>query len=177
MGQKTRRVVTGHNSKGKSVIMMNDDAPDVRVFKHYGGTAVTDLWMTTSVPADNLRIEDVGTRNFAIEPPPGGTIFRIIEYPPDHVRFADIDREAAFREMGASHAMVKEGARHPGMHKTSTVDYVVVLSGEIYAVMDEGEVLLKVGDCLIQRGTSHAWSNRTNEPCRIAVVLVDANPV
>jgi mannose-6-phosphate isomerase-like protein (cupin superfamily) len=127
--------------------------------------------MTTSVPADNSRIEDVGTRDYAIEPPPGGVIFRVIDYPPDHVRFADIDREAAFREMGASHAMVKEGARHPGMHKTNTVDYVVVLSGEIYAVMDEGEVLLKAGDCLIQRGTSHAWSNRTNE------ALVDADPV
>ena len=66
--------------------------------------------------------------------------------------------------------------RHPGMHKTDTVDYAIVLSGEIYAVMDEGEVLLRAGDCLIQRGTSHAWSNRTQEPCVIAFVLVAAKP-
>ena len=176
MAQKTRLIVTGHNAKQKSMFIMDGDAPHVRVFKHYGGTTVTDLWMTSSVPADNSQIEDAGARDFAIEPPKGGTIFRVIEYPPDKVRFANINREAAFREMGASHAMVKEGVRHPGMHRTDTLDYVVVLSGEIYAVMDEGEVLLKAGDCLIQRGTSHAWSNRTNEPCRIAFVLVDADP-
>lgn len=177
MAQRTRRVVTGHSADGKSIIVMGGDAPNVRVFEHYGGTAVTDLWMTSSVPADNSRTEDIGARDFTIEPPPGGTVFRVIEYPPDHVRFANIDRDAAFREMGAHHAMIKEGARHPGMHKTNTVDYVVVLSGEIYAIMDEGEVLLKAGDCLIQRGTSHAWSNRANEPCRIAVMLIDANPL
>lgn len=177
MVKKTRRVVTGHNVDGKSVIIMDGSAPNVRVFEHYGGTAVTDLWMTSLVPVDNSGNEDVEARDFAIEPPSGGTVFRVIEYPPDEVRFANIDRDAAFREMGAHHAMIKEGARHPGMHKTDTLDYVVVLSGEIYAIMDEGEVLLKAGDCLIQRGTSHAWSNRTNKPCRIAVVLVDANPV
>ncbi len=112
-----------------------------------------------------------------MEPPPGGTAFRIVEYPPDKIRLANIDRDAAFREIGAHHAMVDDGARHPGMHKTNTVDYVVVLSGEIYAIVDESEVLLKAGDCLIQRGTSHAWSNHSDEPCRIAVILVDANPL
>jgi len=177
MAKKTRCILTGHNTEEKSVIISDGDAPTVRVFKHYGGTAVTDLWITTSVPADNSKMEDPGARDFTIEPPPGGTVFRVIEYPPDEVRFADIDRDAAFREMGAQHAMIKEGAQHPGMHRTNTLDYVVVLSGEIYAVMDNGEVLLKAGDCLIQRGTSHAWSNRTKEPCRIAFVLIDANPL
>lgn len=111
----------------------------------------------------------------SIERPPHGTVFRVIEYPPDRSRLANLDREAVFRGMGAAHAMAKEGARHPGMHKTNTLDYAVVLSGEIYAVMDEGDVLLKAVDCLIQRGTNHAWSNRTEEPCRIAFVLVDAH--
>ena len=67
--------------------------------------------------------------------------------------------------------------RHPGFHKTDTIDYAIVLSGEIYALMDEGEVLLKAGDVLIQRGTNHAWSNRTEEPCCVAFVLIDAEPV
>ena len=67
--------------------------------------------------------------------------------------------------------------RHPGFHKTATIDYAIVLSGEIYALMDEGELLLKTGDVLIQRGTNHAWSNRTNEPCSVAFVLIDADPV
>lgn len=67
--------------------------------------------------------------------------------------------------------------RHPGFHKTSSVDYAIVLSGEIYALMDEGEVLLKAGDVLVQRGTNHAWSNRTDAPACLAFVLVDAEPV
>ena len=176
MQKKTRLVVTGHNDDGKSIIITDGEAPHVRVFERYGGTAVSDLWMTMSVPADNSRTDALEGRAFTIEPPANGTVFRVIDYPPDTVRFANIDREAAFRDMGAAHAMVKEGARHPGMHKTSTLDYAVILSGEIYAVMDEGEVLLKPGDCLIQRGTSHAWSNRSDEACRIAFVLIDAKP-
>ena len=177
MAARTRLVITGNNDRGRSVIVSDRDAPHIRVFERYGGTAVTDLWITTSMPADNKRVTDLDGRDFTIEPPPQGTVFRVIEYPPDAVRFANMDREAAFREMGASHAMVKENARHPGMHRTETLDYAVVLSGEIYAVMDEDEVLLKPGDCLVQRGTSHAWSNRSDERCRIAFVLVDAHPI
>ena len=176
MAKRTRLVITGHNDAGKSVILSDGDAPHMHLFERYGGTAVTDLWMTASMPADNAQVEDFGSRDFTIEPPPHGTVFRVIEYPPDSVRLANLDREAAFRDTGAAHAMAKEGARHPGMHKTNTLDYAAVLSGEIYAVMDEGDVLLKAGDSLIQRGTNHAWSNRTEEPCRIAFVLVDAHP-
>ena len=73
--------------------------------------------------------------------------------------------------------MVEDRDRHPGMHKTATVDYAIVLTGEIWAVIDEGETLMKPGDTLIQRGTNHAWSNRTNESCRVAFILIDAVPV
>lgn len=111
-----------------------------------------------------------------IEPRGGGTVFRVIEYPPDSVRFKTIEPEAYFSGVGAKAADAAH-RRHPGMHKTDTIDYVIVLSGEIFALMDEGEVLLRAGDCLIQRGTSHAWSNRTQEPCVIAFVLVAAKPV
>src|SRR5215472_13303664 len=77
---------------------------------------------------------------------------------------------------GRHEALDRGNPRHPGFHKTSSVDYAIVLSGEIYALMDEGEVLLKAGDVLIQRGTNHAWSNRTDEPAYLAFVLIDANP-
>ena len=100
----------------------------------------------------------------------------MVEYPPDSKRVAALH--------GVSHDNKSEGyvrdlanKRHPGFHKTATIDYAIVLSGEIYALMDEGEVLLKAGDVLIQRGTSHAWSNRTEQPCCIAFVLIDAEPV
>jgi quercetin dioxygenase-like cupin family protein len=78
--------------------------------------------------------------------------------------------------MGADHAMDPDASRHPGMHKTDTVDYAIVLSGEIWALMDEGETLLKAGDCLVQRGTNHAWSNRSNQPCLVAFILISAQP-
>ena len=74
------------------------------------------------------------------------------------------------------HAMDQSDARHPAMHKTDTIDYALVLDGEIWALMDEGETLLRAGDCLVQRGTNHAWSNRTDAPCRVAFILVNAHP-
>ena len=78
---------------------------------------------------------------------------------------------------GRAAALDKTGARHPGFHKTASVDYAIVLSGEIYALMDEGETLLKQGDVLVQRGTNHAWSNRSDAPAVLAFVLIGAEPV
>jgi quercetin dioxygenase-like cupin family protein len=78
---------------------------------------------------------------------------------------------------GRSAAFDRGSPRHSGFHKTSSVDYAIVLSGEIYALMDEGEVLLKAGDVLVQRGTNHAWSNRGDESAYVAFVLIDAEPV
>ncbi|HYQ93937.1 MAG TPA: cupin domain-containing protein, partial [Burkholderiales bacterium] len=97
-------------------------------------------------------------------------------YPPDSVRLKTLAPDSFFAEMGAQ-AAGPAHRRHPGMHRTHTLDYCVVLSGEIYAMLDEGEVLLRAGDCLVQRGTRHAWSNRTEEPCVVAFVLVAAKPL
>jgi quercetin dioxygenase-like cupin family protein len=78
--------------------------------------------------------------------------------------------------MGAPEALDRASPRHPGFHKTNTIDYVVVLEGEIWALMDEGELLMKAGDVLVQRGTNHAWSNRTDKPAYVMFVLIDAHP-
>ena len=78
---------------------------------------------------------------------------------------------------GRTAATDRNNPRHPGFHKTATIDYAIVLSGEIFAMMDDGEVLLLAGDVLIQRGTNHAWSNRTDETAVVAFVLIDAEPV
>jgi mannose-6-phosphate isomerase-like protein (cupin superfamily) len=104
-----------------------------------------------------------------------GSVFRVIEYPPDSVRLKTLDPERFFGGMG-TRAADAATRKHPGMHKTDTIDYCVVLSGEIWAVLDEGEVLLRAGDCLVQRGTNHAWSNRSDTPCVIAFVLIAAKP-
>jgi mannose-6-phosphate isomerase-like protein (cupin superfamily) len=170
-----RRVVTGHDAEGRSVILKDGVSPNSYVLEKAGGLQLTELWETTSSPADNAGGADAAEHERRIEPKGGGTVFRIIAYPPDSVRLKTIKPEEHFSSMGAQAADAAT-RRHPGMHKTDTVDYAIVLSGEIVAVMDEGEVLLHAGDCLIQRGTSHAWSNRTQEPCVIAFVLVAAKP-
>ncbi|MDB5407568.1 MAG: cupin [Rhodospirillales bacterium] len=170
-----RRVVTGHNAAGRSIILMDGESPNDFVAPSSGGLRSTELWATTTAPADNSGSPDAAIRERRITPEGSGTVFRYIEYPPDSVRLKTIDPAAHFSGMGARRDQGE--TRHKGMHRTDTVDYAIILSGEIYAVMDEGEVLLKQGDCLIQRGTNHAWSNRTEAPCLIAFVLVAAKPL
>ena len=149
----------------------------VQPTRRIGGMAVTELWRTDETPASNAGDDDPAGMEKSLEPSPQGSKFRVVEYPPDSVRFAGAAREAGFSEIGGRHAMVEDATRHPGMHKTATIDYAIVLTGEIWAVIDDGEALMKAGDVLVQRGTSHAWSNRTDEPCRVAFVLIDAVPV
>ena len=178
MPKPIRRVVTGHDAGGKSVFVV--DAPAPHVYRRSPGSAVvTELWETRSAPADNRGSAEVTDHAFRLAPPKHGSVFRIIEYPPDKERLAALERERAAGDDGSGHiAALDRGApRHPGFHKTSSVDYAIVLAGEIHALMDEGEVLLKAGDVLIQRGTNHAWSNRTDQPATLAFVLIDAEPM
>ena len=168
-----RRVVTGHDAGGRSIVLMDGESPHAFVLEKAGGLRLTELWETRSAPADNAGSGDAAAHEKRIEPVNGGTVFRVIEYPPDRERLKTLVPEAFFSSMGA-HTADAATRRHPGMHRTDTVDYCIVLSGEIWAVLDEGEVLLRAGDCLVQRGTHHAWSNRSDSPCAIAFVLVAA---
>ena len=176
MPKRPRRVVTGHDARGRSVVLMDGESPYSFFLEKAGGLQLTELWETRTAPADNSGTKDAAEHERRIEPVGGGTVFRIIEYPPDSVRLKTLAPDSFFQEMGAQ-AAEKAQRRHPGMHRTHTIDYCIVLSGEIWAVLDEGEVLLRAGDCLVQRGTNHAWSNRTEKPCVIAFVLVAAKPL
>ena len=140
------------------------------------GLALTDLWETTGAPADNSGNADAAARKVRLEPPANGTILRIVEFPPDSVWRGQANAREAFDSIGAGHAPDRHSA-DPMMHKTATVDYIIVLKGEIYAIMETGEKLLRAGDVLVQRGTNHSWSVRTSEPCIVAAVLVSAKPV
>jgi hypothetical protein len=173
---KVRRVLTGHDSSGKSIIMTDGIAPNVLEMASMPGLALTDLWETKGSPASNDGIADAAARPVHLEPPKNGTILRIVEFPPDSHWRQNADARKAFDSIGAGHAPDKHSA-DPMMHKTATVDYIIVLKGEIWAIMDKGEVLLKPGDILVQRGTNHSWSVRTDEPCIIAAVLVSAKSV
>jgi naringenin degradation protein FdeH len=176
MLKQIRRIVTGHNAAGRSVIASDGPSPHVLALPGGPDFGLTNLWVTDGAPADNAGAADAAARPVVLEPPAGGSIFRVVEFPPDRA-VAGFDRDQAFASMGAAHAKDPDGSRHPGMHKTATVDYAIVLSGEIYALMDEGETLMRAGDCLVQRGTNHAWSNRSDAPCLVAFVLVSARPL
>jgi hypothetical protein len=173
---RVRRVVTGHDAEGRSTFIADGLAPNVKEMPSFPGLALTDLWETKGAPASNAGDADAAARPVHLEPPKNGTIVRIVEFPPDNTRPQDSDSHAGFKAIGASHAQDRRSA-DPMMHKTSTVDYIIVLKGEIYAVMETGEKLLRAGDVLIQRGTMHSWSVRTPEPCIIAAILVNAAPV
>jgi mannose-6-phosphate isomerase-like protein (cupin superfamily) len=173
-----RRVVTGHDGAGRSVLVVDGAAPHVYC-RSPGSAVVTELWETRSTPADNRGNAEVTDHPFRLPPPRHGSVFRIIEYPPDKERLAALEAQRASADDGSGHgaAFDRASPRHPGFHKTASVDYAIVLAGEIYALMDEGEVLLRAGDVLVQRGTNHAWSNRSDEPATLAFVLIDAEPL
>ena len=178
MRRKIRRVVTGHNAAGKSVFVI--DAATPHVFQRTKGSAIVhELWETAQTPANNRGNTDAIARGHRLPPPQNGSVFRVIEYPPDSERLAALAHEEKLPDDGSGRAEASDrnSPRHAGFHKTATIDYAIVLSGEIYAMMDEGEVLLKAGDVLIQRGTNHSWSNRTDAPAVVAFVLIDAEPV
>jgi hypothetical protein len=175
MVEKIRRVVTGHDENGKSVFIIDGNAPAVKEMDSMPGLALTDLWQTNGAPADNTGNVDSADRPVVLEPPANGTIFRLVEFPPDSAWRGKADAGDAFDSIGAGHAPVK-GSDDPMMHKTSTVDYLIVVKGEIWAILDDSEVCLKQGDMMVLRGTNHSWSVRTDEPCLLAAILVNAAP-
>jgi len=148
MSLKIRRVVTGHDDDGKAVVQIDEVCRNVISRRERHHSCV--VWSTAAFPVNNSGNDDESARPVGA-PPPEGTIFRIIEYGP-----------------GVA----------PRNHRTSTIDYAVVISGEIDMELDDGaSVHLKAGDVIVQRGTVHNWVNRGTVPCVIAFTLIAAHPV
>jgi quercetin dioxygenase-like cupin family protein len=148
---KIRRVITGHDHQNVAKVLT--DGPATNAKYPSPGTVSTMIWCTDSAPAKmpiGEAIEDMGARMIGTAPPANGTRFAVIDFPPGN---------------------------HPHMHRTETIDYVIVLEGEIEMDMDDSTVKLKAGDVMVQRGTNHAWSNRSDKRARVAFVLVDAEPL
>ena len=146
-----RRVVTGHDARHVAQVLI--DAPATNLKNPNSGVRSTLMWITDTNPADiavGETIEDLGARIVGTAPPANGTRFCVIDFPPGN---------------------------HPHMHRTETVDYVIVIEGEIEMDMDDSTVKLKAGDIMVQRGTNHAWANRSSARARVAFVLVDAKPL
>jgi mannose-6-phosphate isomerase-like protein (cupin superfamily) len=178
MVKQVRRIVTGHDASGKATIVSDGPAPFVHVNPINAEWYSTDIWRTLEMPAPVVAEPPESTLGPRRQmPTKRGTVLRINNYPPeiDAVRNMDVaaSREA-FAALGNPTAgTFGKGGRHPLMHRTETIDYALVLSGEITMVMDDQDVLLKAGDVVVQCGTNHAWSNRSKEPCVIAFVLID----
>lgn len=174
-----RRIVTGHDEQGRSTILSDAPSPHILTLAGVDTLGLTDLWKTSETPADNSGPAESCGLPVTLAPPSGGSVFRIVEFPPDADYLGKWDRSEAFASLGKSGADAMDAAesRHPMMHRTETIDYAFVMKGEIWAILDAAETLMKAGDVLVQRGTNHAWSNRTDEPCWVGFVLIDAKPL
>ncbi|MDV7088965.1 cupin domain-containing protein [Rhodococcus opacus] len=163
---RARRIVVGLDEDGRSKFV-SDGMTDTR--------HVTDaftrnvIWQATEVPTP-VMAESGLPETAPIEPPPGGYHYIVTTFPPDSEWDYEAGYAKALTEADAPNSFT--GNDIPGMHTTDTVDIVTVISGEIWALVETGETLLKQGDSLVQRGTKHAWRNRSDAPCTIAAVMV-----
>jgi mannose-6-phosphate isomerase-like protein (cupin superfamily) len=171
-----RRIVTGHDDEGKAIIA--SDGPPPRTVQIGGDAGATfyEVWNTRETPAlIDRRSGEPEESGLILAPPKGGTRIRVIDFPPegDDVRqLSEDEARARFSEIGGADASTA-GGPHPLMHRTETVDYGIVLDGELTLIVDDDETTVRAGDIVIQRGTNHAWANRSGAHCRIAFILID----
>ncbi|MFL5042340.1 MAG: cupin domain-containing protein [Xanthobacteraceae bacterium] len=178
MAKPVRRVVTGHDAQGRAVVVSDGPAPFVHVNALDPDWYSTDIWRTNATPATIMAAAEEPTLGPRRQMPErNGTVLRINHYPPEAEavrRMSVAESRKAFAALGNEAASTfGQGGRHPLMHRTETIDYAIVLAGEITMVLDDSEVALKAGDIVVQCGTNHAWSNRSAAPCVIAFVLID----
>ena len=147
MALKVRRVITGHDSNGKAIVRIDEVVGNLRVGRP--GAMVAPIWTTEGFPVNNDGNDDAATRPVGTTLP-GGTILRVVEFSP--------------------------GVQSRN-HRTDSIDYAIIMQGEIDMEMDGAMIHLKAGDVLVQRGTIHNWINNGKESCILAVILIDAKPV
>ena len=166
--RKFRRVITGHDVNGKSIIDGDD----------YLNESEAMMWITYGSPADNTskltNFQDV----IKLEPPPHGSRFFYLTFPPNDPSISTEELEKTYAEICASLDVARpDTTRDPRMHITKTIDYIIILEGEVTLLMDEGEVTLQPFDVVIQRGTNHAWINRSSKSTLAAAIMIDAKPL
>jgi uncharacterized cupin superfamily protein len=175
--EPVRRIVVADEGD-KSRALMDGPAPDVRTDPARPGFASTRIWLTSETPARISEVKDPTAGRHALEPPAGGSVCRVVTFPPDAAWQGKVgakEVQGYFAAMGSPDASTyASNAPHPYMQKTRTLDFCLVLDGEIVLVLDRQEVHLKAGDTVVQRGTNHAWSNRSDRPCTIAFSSHDA---
>jgi mannose-6-phosphate isomerase-like protein (cupin superfamily) len=178
MPKQFRRIVTGHDANARAVIQSDAPPERVRTLAN-GGPTFYEVWNTRETPAKiDKHSGEPPEEGIVLAPPRSGTRIRVLDIPPETAEFAQLDAaqsRALFAEIGAESASTNStgAARHPHMHRTETIDYGIVLEGEITLLVDVGEVTVRAGDIVVQRGTNHGWANRSGRNCRIAFILID----
>jgi len=171
------RVVTGHDADGKAVVASNGPLPMVIELNAIPGTIFHEVWSTNGAPAPVDNGADPSIGPLMLPPPKLGTRIRFVDIPPDTADYLAHGAERmkdAFAQIGdVAASTVNRDSPHPLMHRTESVDYGIVIEGELTLVLDDSEVLLKSGSVVVQRGTNHAWANRSDKLCRMLFVLVD----
>ncbi len=176
---KVRRIITENNAQGLSYIRSDHFAENVSYpLPGNQDLALINIWGIKSVPAGLSDLGSFGDAAVPLTPDAKGLTFRYVDFPPDADLLASLNntniKKAWDHLKTTQEAPHLKKSPHPLMHKTKTVDFGIVLSGEIYLVLDQEEKLMKAGDVAIQRGTNHAWSNRSSQICRMAFILIDA---
>ena len=167
---EVRRVVTALDANGRAIALA--DGP-VALKSLRSPNPAGEMWVTDKYPPDYSSKEDRAQTKVGLIPPPNGTIFRIVDFPPMKPEVAKMDVNTMMKVVG-DHAPAKGApVRHPMMHRTRSLDYAIIMSGEIDMLLDDSEVHLKAGDVIVQQATNHAWVNRGSEVCRIAFILMD----
>jgi len=180
---QARRIVTGHDAEGRSIVLSDGPAQNLVPNPSDPDRGHINFWRTEAAAASNRGNTDPAAgQPFPLAPPKAGTLFRFFQVAPEKneagltAEERDARMAGMFEAAGAGNARQALG-RHPSMHRTETLDYIVLLKGEVTALLDVGEVTMRPFDVLIQRGTNHGWVNHGGEPALLAAVLVDAEPL
>ncbi|HKA42487.1 MAG TPA: cupin domain-containing protein [Burkholderiales bacterium] len=170
-----RRIVCLDREPYKSTLVSDGPSPDMRTDPARPGFAIQRMWVTDGSPA-KIVLETLHLPN-VIEPPAGGSVLNVVTFPPDETwkgKVGAAEVQAYFRAIGSPRASTYSPlAPHPYMQKTRTLDFCIVIEGEIVLVLDTQEVTARKGDFIVQRGTNHAWSNRSKRPAVLAIASHD----
>jgi mannose-6-phosphate isomerase-like protein (cupin superfamily) len=167
-----RRIVTGHDADGKAVILMDSATPYVA--QRGEGNVISLCWITNESPVDLSHTRDQANQKTGVPPPRNGSICRVVDFAPFKGEPKGVDHHEILKQMGIDPA-TQGYMRHIFTHRTRSIDYAIVLEGEIDMLLDDTEVRVKAGDILVQQGTNHAWVNNSTKPCRICFVLIDSS--
>src|SRR5215467_11075959 len=168
---EVRRVVTKLDASGKAVVMIDERT---RLTAPRPPNYAANVWVTSANLPDFTATDDRGKTKIGLVPPKSGTVFRVVDFAPESQGAHPTDMNFMMKNVGSEAPKKGLPPRHPMMHRTRSLDYAIIMSGEIDMLLDEGEVHLKAGDVVVQQATNHAWVNRSGKPCRVAFILMDS---